>query len=350
VRRTIEMVHGKFKAVLREPRRVFKKDFDEDFLKKLGREDQRIDEYTSLGFPVWIRPGLEGIEIPKIEYEKLEECGNEWMFEKFDFEGADRKYTLLADLFHNKKICFEGSGEEEVNLRGNVIDTLLFVVNGDTTVHIDYSGGFRVSSGRFLVKEGATLVLEDASISEGVEISSYYFYLEKGASLEIRQGLASSGKSAKYILIEGEDFEANVLPRVGVINGAVDIMYSSKVSDSSSVVVNGRGFSKSGKVIFRGVMDAKKGSKNANVSEHFECLFLDDEASFEAIPSLFVSENELSAEHGATAYSIPYDEVFYMMSRGFSSDEISLTVAKGILDGFDKLQNWTEKIPQGVSR
>jgi Fe-S cluster assembly scaffold protein SufB len=126
-------------------------------------------------------------------------------------------------------------------------------------------------------------------------------------------------------------------------------MYSSKVSDQSSVVVNGRGFSRSGRIVFRGVMDAKKGAKNAGVSEHFECLFLDDESSFEAIPSLFVSENELSAEHGATAYKIPYDEVFYMMSRGFSREEVSLIVAKGVLDGFDELQNWVGKALRGVS-
>ncbi len=331
--RSISMEHGQFRAVLREPRRIELRDFE-----RPPFDSERVREYFSLGFPIWTRLDLRGIEIPDIK-PSFEKCDLDWLIDEMDFEGADRKYTLMADIFHTEKICFNGKGEKEIEIEGDSIDTFLFVVEGNAHIRVRYSGGFRISNGRFLVKEGAKLIFEDSSFSDGIEISSYFFKLEKGAQIELKQGVLSSGKIAKYVLVTGEDFEASVLPRVGALRGYADVMYSSFVGYSSSVSVDGLGFSKEGKVIFRGVMDAKKGSKDAEVSEKFECIFMDESSSFEAIPSLFISENDLSAEHGASAYSIPYEELFYMMSRGIDPESAKFIVASGILEDFEELSD-----------
>ena len=344
MRKTIEMVHGKFKAVLREPKRIEKKDFTkEDLLKAKRKIDERSEEYESLGFPVWQRLGLKGVDLPYIELKSLPDCGLEHLFKDLDFEGADRKYTLMADLFYTEKICFKGSGKKRYKVKDG-IDTILAVIEDDSKIEISHKGNFRISSGRFLVKSGAKLRLVDSSISGGLEISSYYFYLEDGAELEMEQGvIGTNSKVAKFVMVDGEGkFKAIVNPRVGSISSTVDVMYSAIVKGDPEVKVSGRGFTSNGKIIFRGVMDAKKGSKGSDISEKFECLFLDEKSSFEAIPSLFISENELSAEHGATAYEVPNDQIFYMMSRGLSEKESKLLIASGVFDGFDDLKSFIE--------
>ncbi len=344
MRKTIEMVHGKFKAVLREPSRIKKRDFTkEDLLKAKRKIDERFQEYESLGFPIWQRLNLKGIDIPDIELKNIPECGLEHLFSELDFEGADRKYTLMADLFHSEKICFKGSGKKRYEINSG-IDTILAVVEDDSEIEIAYKGNFRISSGRFLIKKGAKLRLFDSSISKGLEISSYYFYLEPGAILEMNQGAVGfNSKVAKFVMVDGAgDFKAVINPKVGSISSAADVMYSAVVKDNPEVLVSGRGFTSNGKIIFRGVMDAKRGSKGSKISEKFECLFLDEKSSFEAIPSLFISENELSAEHGATAYEIPQDQIFYMMSRGLSGKESKLLIASGVFDGFEDLKSFIE--------
>ena len=344
MRKTIEMVHGKFRAILREPKRIEKRDFTkEDLLKASRKIDERFEEYESLGFPVWQRLGLKGIDIPDIELKETPECGLENLFKDLDFEGADRKYVLMADLFYTEKICFKGKGKKRYELKDG-IDTFLAVIEGDSEIEISHKGKFRISSGRFLIRSGAKLRVVDSSISEGLEISSYYFYLEDGAELEMDQGIVGmNSKVAKFVMVDGEGkFRASVNPRVGSINSAVDVMYSAIVKNDPEVKVTGRGFTSNGKIIFRGVMDAKRGSKGSDISERFECLFLDENSSFEAIPSLFISENELSAEHGATAYEIPNDQIFYMMSRGLSEEESKLLIASGVFDGFEDLKDFIE--------
>ncbi len=344
MRKTIEMVHGKFRAVLREPSRIKMRDFTkEDFLKANREVDEKFEEYESLGFPVWQRLGLKGIDLPTIEIKDIPDCELEYLFKELDFEGADRKYTLMADLFYDEKICFSGSGKERFELKDG-IGTILAVIEDDSEIELSYRGSFRISSGRFLIKSGAKLKMIDSSISEGVEISSYYFYMEPGSELELYQGAVGlNSKTAKFVMIDGEgNFKAVVHPRIGSMNSAIDVMYSAVVKDDPEVLVSGRGFTSNGKIIFRGVMDAKKGSKESKISEHFECLFLDEKSSFEAIPSLFISENELSAEHGATAYEIPNDQIFYMMSRGLSEEESKLLIASGVFDGFEDLKDFIE--------
>ncbi len=343
MRKAIELFHGSFRAVLREPKRVGKRDVPGEFLKRV-KDKARLDEYLSLGFPVWERLKLEGIDLPDLDYASAPLCGLEWMIEELDFEGADRKYTLLSDLFATQKLCFEGSGERSFFLEEKTVDSGFFLIEGEAKMEIGYRGDFRVSSARFLLKEGSKLELTDWSSSDGVEISSYYFYLQNGAKLVLNQGVFSRGKIAKFVMVDGEgNFEALVLPRIGALKGAADVMYSARATGSPSVVVSGRGFAKEGRVIFRGVMDAKRGAKGSSLREHFECLFLDEKSSFQAIPSLFVSENELSAEHGATAYQIPYGQTFYLMSRGFSEDEVKKIVASGIFENFEDLRKDLEK-------
>ncbi len=345
MRRTIEMVHENFRAILREPSRISLEDLTERDLKALGRKvDSRFREYKGLGFPVWRRLGLKGIEVPRLSLKSSPSCDLDRFFEEYDFEGADRKYTLMADIFHTEKFCFEGSGKRRYEISSG-IDTFLALIEGKAEIEIEYFGNFRVSSGRFVVKNGSRLKVFESSISTGIEISSYYFYMEPGSTLEIYQGTAGkSAKVAKFIMIEGEgDFRVMAFPRVGSISSSIDVMYSSVVRENAEVMVSGRGFAEDGKVIFRGVMDARRGSRDAKLSEHFECLFLDENSSFEAIPSLFISENELSAEHGATAYEIPEDQVFYMMSRGFSEDEVKLAVAEGVFDGFDVIREFVSE-------
>ncbi len=98
-------------------------------------------------------------------------------------------------------------------------------------------------------------------------------------------------------------------------------------------------------------MDIPKGVKGSQARESFRCVLLDERAEFDTIPSLFVEENEVVAEHGASSSPISDEEKYYLMSRGLSESETVKLIVDGtfsdLYEGFwfgEDLKKRIEKI------
>ncbi|HEY8423740.1 MAG TPA: SufD family Fe-S cluster assembly protein [Clostridia bacterium] len=83
------------------------------------------------------------------------------------------------------------------------------------------------------------------------------------------------------------------------------------------------------KFITKGVID--KGSAGADCSHKSRILTLSDNAKAEVDPSLIIDEYDVQAGHSGTVGRIGKDEMFYMMSRGLSEQEVINLISYGFL-------------------
>ncbi len=364
--------HGNFTAVVREPGRIKSKDYPLDLVENMPNfrfRERRYSEYSDLGFPIWIRTKMRGIKLPVYERQvrfKLEnldsilECGDLNLVEEMDFEGSDRKYTLLVDVFHNSGFCSRISGDErasvDVEVENGAFDENLLVLEEDSNLYLVryvHGVGTRISNDRFWLKKNSKLVLYDVVNLEGLNISNSFFKLDEGSQLEHHQVLVGGTRNVAFSMFKTEE-GARVIayPRIVRSDGISDVMYVGKIiGGESDISVKGKGFVSTGKIVFRGVMDIPKGVKGSQARESFRCVLLDERAEFDTIPSLFVEENEVVAEHGASSSPISDEEKYYLMSRGLSESETVKLIVDGtfsdLYEGFwfgEDLKKRIEKI------
>jgi Fe-S cluster assembly scaffold protein SufB len=86
------------------------------------------------------------------------------------------------------------------------------------------------------------------------------------------------------------------------------------------------------KSLFKGMI---KISKNAKGSESYlagHAILLDKGAKSDAIPGLEIETNEVRATHSASVAQMDEEQMFYLMSRGFSKDSARRIVVDGFLE------------------
>lgn len=78
---------------------------------------------------------------------------------------------------------------------------------------------------------------------------------------------------------------------------------------------------------FKGTIDFKKGCKKAKGNENEYCVLLSDRAKSIALPMLLCTEDDVEGNHSTASGKVDNDELFYIMSRGFSyTDAIKLVI------------------------
>jgi FeS assembly protein SufD len=83
------------------------------------------------------------------------------------------------------------------------------------------------------------------------------------------------------------------------------------------------------RAVYRGYVDIKRGAKGTNSQQKEAVLLMSPEARSDAIPSLYIDENDVKAGHGATAGRVDEKMVFYLMSRGLKRKAAEKLVVEG---------------------
>lgn len=86
------------------------------------------------------------------------------------------------------------------------------------------------------------------------------------------------------------------------------------------------------KSLFKGMIKIRK---NAKASESYlagHAILLDKGAKSDAIPGLEIETNEVKATHSASVAQMDEDQLFYLMSRGFSKDSARHVIVDGFLE------------------
>ncbi len=281
--RTLELKHAGFEAKVPQVKRVKKRDWNLSILESVDDfKIERFQEYKELDFPVWKRAMMEGIDLPdyskKVEFSmkgfKMLDCDPE-VFEIYDFEGSDRKYVLLADIFNNFDLCAKVSGDSRLDLEfSNLsIERVYLEAHGSARIVRKVQGkGTRITSERIVVKSNSKLEIVEVLDIDGVNISNVYFHLEEGAEMVIKHLSKSGGKSVEYYLaVLRDDSSLTIDHRTVQKSGVTDALFFEKIEGRNSKArVDAKGAVKSGKVIFRGMMDLPKGVEGVDASESFK--------------------------------------------------------------------------------
>lgn len=127
-------------------------------------------------------------------------------------------------------------------------------------------------------------------------------------------------------------------------NSVLDFNYSSLIKDKTNIkvnsILNGNNnitnikikavTEENGKCNITSEANVKPNIKENNLLESIKVLLLNDEESI-IIPNLLVSSNEVEVNHAATLSGIDKDYLFYLNSKGISSNNAINLIKKGYL-------------------
>ncbi|OAA31409.1 hypothetical protein AT15_07900 [Kosmotoga arenicorallina S304] len=390
IERTLNLIHNEFEMIEPMPEVLDIEEYtEEDFLETcagcseslIAFKRRAYDEYRTLKFPAWKRASLDSFSlkrpVPGVEYEltgpeiykSISEMdqSEESLIRKLDFQGSDRKFTLLADSFSKTGIIVRTKentyyGETlfcKTSSESAIASNLIVIEENSKLDIIFYSRGSDLSviTNRFLIKKGAQLnvLFVNLSSAKSHSIFNNYYVLGEKANLRLYDINLGGTVLAPYHLIKtaGRGASARIKPIFFPTNNEkIDMLYLGRVdAPESTTEIEGIGaVSGNSKAVFRGFVDIKKGAKNSSGTEHSSTIILSDKATVQAIPGLFVDENEVNASHAASAGTIENDKIYYLMTRGLTMNEALKLIVNGafepVLQEIEEI--FGNEIPGGV--
>ncbi|GIU71152.1 MAG: Fe-S cluster assembly protein SufB [Candidatus Nitrosocaldaceae archaeon] len=106
--------------------------------------------------------------------------------------------------------------------------------------------------------------------------------------------------------------------------------------DTTSRIISKSVSKDDGRTSYRGLLYVAKGARNVKSTVRCDALLIDDHSRTDTYPYIEVNEDDATITHEASVGKIGEDQVFYLMSRGFSEQEALNLVVSGFLEVFTK--------------
>jgi hypothetical protein len=350
--KTLVLEHDGERAVIWETPQIFSEnDYGYDVLEKaLERTEgplkewrrKKFLEYKEWGFPKWKRCSLDGMVLPELSFDYVDFDVDTSLLERLDFEGSHRKFVLLGDTFFTDFRIY-GDGKHLIRSEDGVENVLVVVEKEAEIQRISKVRRFRNTVMRILVKRNAALKFINVDLSGDFTFDNVFIVLEEGARLSMRDFRAFGHRKVGYVLVKKSKLSETDMKSYFYQNGTgvTDLLYLMRFEgEEAEGRLKGNGVvDGSGKIVFRGILDVKRGSKNIVAEEVEHTLILSPEARMDAIPSLWVDENDVTASHSASSSSLDENQLFYIMSRGIDEAEAKRLIVRGIFsDLLDELE------------
>ncbi|MEM5948764.1 Fe-S cluster assembly protein SufB [Spirochaetia bacterium 38H-sp] len=159
----------------------------------------------------------------------------------------------------------------------------------------------------------------------------------EGATVEWVDGNIGSKKTMKYpsVILMGEGAHGEVLSIAFAGKGQEQDTGAKMIhaAPHTSSVITSKSISKDGGVAsYRGLVKVEKDVKD--VKSHVVCdaLILDPSSTSNTYPYMDIKSSDARIEHEARVSKISEQQLFYLMSRGFSEDEAASMIVNGFLD------------------
>ncbi|MBD3270043.1 Fe-S cluster assembly protein SufB, partial [Candidatus Peregrinibacteria bacterium] len=107
--------------------------------------------------------------------------------------------------------------------------------------------------------------------------------------------------------------------------------------DTSSTIVSKSISKEGGRTSYRGLVKATVQAKNMKSRIVCDALLLDDESRSDTYPTMECDVDNVNIAHEATVSKISEDQLFYLMSRGFSEQEAATMIVNGFIDPIVKI-------------
>ena len=104
---------------------------------------------------------------------------------------------------------------------------------------------------------------------------------------------------------------------------------TSKITSKSVSRLNGRS-------TYRGLLNVAKGATNVKSSVRCDALLLDDTSKTDTYPYMEINQEDATITHEATVGKIGDEQIFYLMTRGFSEEEALTLIVNGFMEPFTK--------------
>ena len=104
---------------------------------------------------------------------------------------------------------------------------------------------------------------------------------------------------------------------------------TSKITSKSVSRLNGRS-------TYRGLLSVAKGATNVKATVRCDALLLDDTSKTDTYPYMEINQEDATVTHEATVGKIGDEQIFYLMTRGFSEEEALSLIVNGFMEPFTK--------------
>lgn len=104
---------------------------------------------------------------------------------------------------------------------------------------------------------------------------------------------------------------------------------TSKITSKSVSRLNGRS-------TYRGLLNVARGATGVKSTVRCDALLLDDTSKTDTYPYMEVNEDDATITHEATVGKIGDEQIFYLMSRGFTEEESLSLIVNGFMEPFTK--------------
>ena len=91
-----------------------------------------------------------------------------------------------------------------------------------------------------------------------------------------------------------------------------------------------------GRSTYRGMINVAKGATNVKSTVRCDALLLDDTSKTDTYPYMVIDQEDATITHEATVGKIGDDQIFYLMTRGFSEEDALSLIVNGFMEPFTK--------------
>ena len=84
------------------------------------------------------------------------------------------------------------------------------------------------------------------------------------------------------------------------------------------------------------MLHVAKGATGVKASVSCDALLLDDTSKTDTYPYMEINQEDATVTHEATVGKIGDDQIFYLMTRGFSEEEALTLIVNGFMEPFTK--------------
>ncbi|GBH33613.1 Fe-S cluster assembly protein SufB [Nitrosopumilus zosterae] len=91
-----------------------------------------------------------------------------------------------------------------------------------------------------------------------------------------------------------------------------------------------------GRSTYRGLLNVAKGATNVKATVRCDALLLDDTSKTDTYPYMEINQEDATITHEATVGKIGDEQIFYLMTRGFTEEEALSLIVNGFMEPFTK--------------
>lgn len=91
-----------------------------------------------------------------------------------------------------------------------------------------------------------------------------------------------------------------------------------------------------GRSTYRGLLNVAKGASNVKSTVRCDALLLDDTSKTDTYPYMEINQEDATITHEATVGKIGDEQIFYLMTRGFSEEDALSLIVNGFMEPFTK--------------